>query len=113
MIFTLDRYDNQRHLTCQASNTVTEDRAEEPVKTSHLLQVQCAVPLFTCFGSFSFYFCSEPHPLNECCVLFFFSSADAPSVFVSPDNITVNESMDVLIFCTYDANPVTLTSVRW
>ena len=34
-------------------------------------------------------------------------------VGVSPENVTVNETMDVLIFCTYDANPVTLTSVQW
>lgn len=34
-------------------------------------------------------------------------------VAVSPENVTVNETMDVLIFCTYDANPVTLTSVQW
>ena len=39
--------------------------------------------------------------------------SDAPVVRVSPQNITVNESMDVLIFCTYDANPPTLTSVQW
>ena len=32
---------------------------------------------------------------------------------VSPENITVNESMDVLIFCTYDANPILLTAVQW
>ena len=38
---------------------------------------------------------------------------DAPVVRVSPQNITVNESMDVLIFCTYDATPPTLTSVQW
>ncbi len=38
---------------------------------------------------------------------------DAPMVAVSPENVTVNETMDVLIFCTYDANPVTLTSVQW
>ena len=36
---------------------------------------------------------------------------DAPVVVVSPENITVNESMDVLIFCTYEANPVSLISV--
>ena len=38
---------------------------------------------------------------------------DGPAVLVSPENITVNESMDVLIFCTYDANPVNLISVQW
>jgi len=36
-----------------------------------------------------------------------------PTVLVSPENITVNESMDVLIFCTYDANPIILTAVQW
>ncbi len=38
---------------------------------------------------------------------------DAPVVVVSPENITVNESMDVLIFCTYDSNPISLTAVQW
>lgn len=32
---------------------------------------------------------------------------------MSPENITVNESMDVLIFCTHDSNPIGLTSVKW
>lgn len=40
-------------------------------------------------------------------------SQDAPAVVVSPENITVNESMDVLIFCTYDSNPISLTAVQW
>lgn len=34
-------------------------------------------------------------------------------MYVSPENITVNESMDVLIFCTHDSNPIGLTSVTW
>ena len=65
------------------------------------------------FRVFFFLFLFRAAPTQRVSCLVFFSSADAPSVFVSPDNITVNESMDVLIFCTYDANPVTLTSVRW
>nr|XP_053643781.1 hemicentin-1-like [Cherax quadricarinatus] len=37
----------------------------------------------------------------------------APIVRVSPDNVTVNESMDVLIFCQYTANPPKLSHVYW
>ncbi|XP_059487909.1 uncharacterized protein LOC132203822 isoform X10 [Neocloeon triangulifer] len=36
-----------------------------------------------------------------------------PSVFVSPENVTVNESTDVLLFCQFDANPAVLNSVQW
>ncbi|KAG7159602.1 Titin-like 13, partial [Homarus americanus] len=38
---------------------------------------------------------------------------DAPIVRVSPENVTVNESMDVLIFCQYSANPAKLSYVYW
>ncbi|KAK3852685.1 hypothetical protein Pcinc_040738 [Petrolisthes cinctipes] len=38
---------------------------------------------------------------------------DAPIVRVTPENITVNESMDILIFCQYSANPLQLTHVNW
>ncbi|CAL4089282.1 unnamed protein product, partial [Meganyctiphanes norvegica] len=37
----------------------------------------------------------------------------APIVRVRPENITVNETMDILIFCQYDANPKQLTYVYW
>ncbi|CAG0881271.1 unnamed protein product [Darwinula stevensoni] len=36
-----------------------------------------------------------------------------PTVRMSPLNATVNETEDVWIFCTYDANPRNLTSVLW
>ncbi|GAB0099475.1 Immunoglobulin [Sergentomyia squamirostris] len=36
-----------------------------------------------------------------------------PVVTVKPDNITVNETEDFLLFCEYEANPATLESVRW
>ncbi|XP_063885393.1 B-cell receptor CD22-like isoform X4 [Scylla paramamosain] len=36
-----------------------------------------------------------------------------PIVKVRPENLTVNESMDVLIFCQYSANPSQLTHVHW
>lgn len=36
-----------------------------------------------------------------------------PVVFVRPDNITVNETQDFLLFCDYDANPATLVRVTW
>lgn len=32
---------------------------------------------------------------------------------MSPDNITVNESTDFLVFCNYDANPASIVSVKW
>lgn len=37
----------------------------------------------------------------------------APIVRVSPENFTVKETMDVLIFCEYSANPPKLTHVNW
>lgn len=78
LIFTLNRHDHRRYITCRAGNTVTDDLQHKPVQASQLLRVEYA-----------------------------------PTVAVSPENVTVNETMDVLIFCTYDANPVTLTSVQW
>ncbi|XP_034251543.1 hemicentin-1 isoform X2 [Thrips palmi] len=36
-----------------------------------------------------------------------------PIVSVTPDNVTVNESTDILLFCQYEANPATLKSVKW
>ncbi|CAB3363001.1 Hypothetical predicted protein [Cloeon dipterum] len=36
-----------------------------------------------------------------------------PSVFVSPENVTVNESTDVLLFCQFVANPSVLNSAQW
>ncbi|XP_075211629.1 neuromusculin isoform X3 [Lycorma delicatula] len=36
-----------------------------------------------------------------------------PIVTVSPENVTVNESTDILLFCQYEANPATLQSVKW
>ncbi|XP_076648932.1 neuromusculin isoform X4 [Halictus rubicundus] len=36
-----------------------------------------------------------------------------PIVTMKPQNITVNETEDILIFCDYDANPATLTNVTW
>ncbi|XP_049546887.1 hemicentin-1 isoform X1 [Anopheles darlingi] len=36
-----------------------------------------------------------------------------PVVSVKPDNITVNETQDFLIFCDYEANPASLESVKW
>lgn len=36
-----------------------------------------------------------------------------PVVSVKPDNITVNETQDILLFCEYDANPASLNLVTW
>lgn len=36
-----------------------------------------------------------------------------PVVIVKPDNLTIDETGEFLLFCEYDANPATLTSVRW
>ncbi|XP_052564933.1 hemicentin-1 isoform X2 [Culex pipiens pallens] len=36
-----------------------------------------------------------------------------PVVSVKPDNITVNETQDFLVFCEYEANPASLEIVRW
>ena len=38
---------------------------------------------------------------------------DPPVVDVSPSNITTNESREVMIYCTYEANPTRLNAVRW
>lgn len=34
-------------------------------------------------------------------------------VTVRPENITVNETMDFLLYCEYDSNPASLVSVKW
>lgn len=39
--------------------------------------------------------------------------ADPPVVIVKPDNLTINETGEFLLFCEYDANPASLASVRW
>ncbi|XP_058118520.1 hemicentin-1 [Anopheles ziemanni] len=36
-----------------------------------------------------------------------------PVVSVKPENITVNETQDFLIFCDYEANPASLENVKW
>jgi hypothetical protein len=46
-------------------------------------------------------------------LLYFFDFADPPVVTVKPDNITMNETDDFLLFCEYEANPNSLESVRW
>ena len=38
---------------------------------------------------------------------------DSPVVEVSPSNITTNESVEVTIYCTFEANPTALSAVRW
>lgn len=38
---------------------------------------------------------------------------DPPVVSVKPDNLTINETGEFLLFCEYDANPASLASVRW
>jgi hypothetical protein len=40
-------------------------------------------------------------------------SPDPPVVTVKPDNLTINETGEFLLFCEYDANPASLASVRW
>lgn len=44
---------------------------------------------------------------------FIFHLIDPPRVYVKPDEFTVNETGEFLLFCEYDANPVSLQSVRW
>lgn len=44
---------------------------------------------------------------------FSFPSPDPPVVTVKPDNLTINETGEFLLFCEYDANPASLASVRW
>lgn len=39
--------------------------------------------------------------------------ADPPVVDVAPTNITTNETREVMIYCTYEANPTSLKAVRW
>lgn len=48
-------------------------------------------------------------------IIFFslFCILDPPVVHVSPENITVNETKDILLSCGYQANPQSLTNVKW
>lgn len=32
---------------------------------------------------------------------------------MQPENITVNETEDFIVFCDYEANPASLTEVIW
>jgi hypothetical protein len=34
-------------------------------------------------------------------------------VVVEPERLTINETGELLLFCSYNANPASLTSVRW
>ncbi|CRK99567.1 CLUMA_CG012880, isoform B [Clunio marinus] len=36
-----------------------------------------------------------------------------PVVRVTPENMTINETGEFLLFCSYDANPASLASIRW
>jgi Immunoglobulin domain len=47
------------------------------------------------------------------CFLSLHLSLDPPVVIVKPDNLTINETGEFLLFCEYDANPASLASVRW
>jgi len=38
---------------------------------------------------------------------------DPPVVTVKPENVTVNETADFLLFCEYESNPATLEHVKW
>lgn len=41
------------------------------------------------------------------------SVADPPIVTIKPENITVNETEDFIVFCDYEANPATLLKTAW
>ncbi|XP_042874812.1 hemicentin-1-like isoform X7 [Penaeus japonicus] len=78
LTFEATRFENGQRFSYEATNSVLENRNEQPMKTEVALDVHYA-----------------------------------PVVRVSPENITVNESMDILVFCQYDANPPELTHVYW
>lgn len=78
LTFEATRFENGQMFSCEATNSVLENRNEQPMKSEVALNVHYA-----------------------------------PVVRVSPENITVNESMDILVFCQYDANPPELTHVYW
>lgn len=52
------------------------------------------------------------HSIFACAEIFSFHP-DPPVVIVKPDNLTINETGEFLLFCEYDANPASLASVRW
>lgn len=41
------------------------------------------------------------------------SVTDPPIVKMKPENITVNETEDFIVFCDYEANPASLIKVTW
>lgn len=43
----------------------------------------------------------------------FSTHIDPPVVTVNPHNLTINETEEILLFCGYESNPNSLTSVRW
>lgn len=58
-----------------------------------------------CVSADIFWFCFSFH-----FVIFF---SDPPVVTVKPDNVTVNETGEFLLFCEYEANPASLKQVKW
>lgn len=42
-----------------------------------------------------------------------FRALDPPVVDISQTNIETNETSEVMIYCTYEANPTQLKAVRW
>ncbi|XP_037908053.1 uncharacterized protein LOC119649806 isoform X3 [Hermetia illucens] len=53
---------------------------------------------------------NKDKPLHESLVL---EVLYPPVVSVKPENLTVQEGREVLLFCDYEANPATLQSVKW
>ncbi|XP_021920979.1 uncharacterized protein LOC110830403 [Zootermopsis nevadensis] len=66
--------------------------------------------VLTCKGANSVMLQKDEKPLKHTLTL---EVLYPPIVSVTPENVTVNESTDIFLFCSYEANPNTLESVSW
>ncbi|XP_011262411.1 hemicentin-2 isoform X3 [Camponotus floridanus] len=65
---------------------------------------------FNCYAENSVTRIEDLKPLKETTTI---EVLYPPIIKMKPNNVTVNETDDFLIFCDYEANPATLTKVTW
>ncbi|OAD61864.1 B-cell receptor CD22 [Eufriesea mexicana] len=108
LAFTASVYDNGRTFKCYAENSVTRSEDMKPMKVSTTIEVLCELYKFHVQIKVKMV-------VNMRCTgrLSVFVGEDPPIVTVKPENITVNETDDFIVFCDYNANPASLIKVVW
>lgn len=105
MIFAATRFENGVQIRCEADNIVMRDDLDKPLHDTLSLEVMCKWKLK--------FKANNLNDKNLYKIFHFISFSDPPVVNVKPENITVNETGEFLLFCEYEANPASLKSVRW